>query len=222
MFNDIAHRYDFLNRFLSVGIDVQWRKKAIEELRPLKPKIVLDVATGTADVALMTYQAIKPDNIVGIDISEKMLDFGREKIKKQGLEKYIQLFKGDSETINFGEDTFDAITVAFGVRNFENLKKGLSEMKRVLKPGGKLVVLEFSKPVVPGMKQLYNLYMNIIAPGFGGLFAKNKKAYKYLNESVQAFPERQAFQDILKEVGFSDTYYKPLSLGICCIYCASK
>jgi demethylmenaquinone methyltransferase / 2-methoxy-6-polyprenyl-1,4-benzoquinol methylase len=222
MFDDIAHRYDFLNRFLSIGIDIQWRRKAIAELKAINPKIVLDVATGTGDVAIMTYKALKPDNIVGIDISEKMLELGRQKIKKEDLQKHIQLYKGDSETINFGDDTFDAITVAFGVRNFEDLRKGLSEMKRVLKPGGKLVILEFSKPLLPGMKQLYNLYMNTIAPNFGGLFAKNKKAYKYLNESVQAFPERKEMVAILNETGFTNTYFKSLSLGICCIYCGSK
>jgi demethylmenaquinone methyltransferase/2-methoxy-6-polyprenyl-1,4-benzoquinol methylase len=222
MFDNIAHRYDFLNRFLSVGIDVTWRKKAIRELKALHPDKVLDVATGTGDVAIMTYKMLKPSVIVGIDISENMLEFGRKKINKLGLDKQIQLYKGDSETINFPAETFDAITVAFGVRNFEHLEKGLSEMLRVLKPGGKLVVLEFSRPVLPGMKQLYNLYMNTIAPGFGQLFANNKKAYKYLNESVQAFPERKNFVNILDEVGFTNTYFKSLSLGICCIYCGSK
>ncbi len=222
MFNDIAFRYDFLNRFLSAGIDISWRKKAIKEIKDLNPQTVLDVATGTADVALMTYKMLKPTKIVGIDISEGMLDFGRQKIAKLGLQNHIELLTGDSETINFPDNSFDAITVAFGVRNFEHLEKGLSEMYRVLKPGGKLVVLEFSKPKQSAFKQFYNLYMNIVAPGFGKMIAKNKEAYAYLNDSVQAFPERAAFTDILQSVAFRDTYFKPLSLGICCIYCGSK
>jgi demethylmenaquinone methyltransferase/2-methoxy-6-polyprenyl-1,4-benzoquinol methylase len=222
MFNTIAFRYDFLNRFLSAGIDVSWRRKAIKEIQALHPNMVLDVATGTADVALMTYKLLKPTKIVGIDISEGMLSLGKQKIAKLGLQNHIELLTGDSETINFPDNTFDAITVAFGVRNFENLEKGLSEMYRVLKPGGKLVVLEFSKPKQSAFKQFYNLYMNVVAPGFGKMIAKNKEAYAYLNDSVQAFPEREAFTAILQTVAFKETYFKPLSLGICCIYCGSK
>jgi len=172
MFDNIAFKYDFLNRFLSAGIDIIWRKKAIKQLASLKPNKILDVATGTADVALMTYYILKPANIIGIDISEGMLDFGRQKIAAKGLQNVIQLYKGDSENIGFEDNSFDAITVAFGVRNFQNLLKGLQEMKRVLQPGGKLVVLEFSKPKNIVFKQFYNLYMNIIAPSFGKLFAK--------------------------------------------------
>ena len=222
MFNSIAFRYDFLNRFLSAGIDIQWRKKAIAQLKALQPQMVLDVATGTADVALMTHDILKPAKIIGIDISEGMLSLGREKIAKKGLSNTIELFTGDSEKINYPDCTFDAVTVAFGVRNFENLEAGLAEMLRVLKPGGKLVILEFSRPKQVGFKSLYSLYMNIVAPSVGKMFSKNKGAYAYLNESVQAFPERENLVTIMKQVGYQQTYFKPLSLGICCIYCGSK
>lgn len=222
MFDKIAFRYDFLNRFLSVGIDVSWRKKAIKELRSLRPQTVLDVATGTGDVAILTHKILKPSKITGIDISEGMLDFGRKKIQKLHLEDKIELLKGDSETINFPDNSFDAVTVAFGVRNFQNLEKGLSEMLRVLKPKGKLVVLEFSRPKQIAFKGIYNLYMNVVAPGFGKMIAKNKDAYQYLNDSVQKFPEGLQFVEILKRVGYKHTYHKPLTMGICTIYCGSK
>lgn len=222
MFDNIAFRYDFLNRFLSAGIDITWRKKAIKQLQYLHPKKVLDVATGTADVALMTYDILKPEQIIGIDISTGMLDLGRGKIAAKGLQEKIQLFTGDSENIGFNNNEFDAVTVAFGVRNFQNLAKGLQEMRRVLQPGGKLVVLEFSKPKNIVFKQFYKLYMNGIAPFFGKLFAKNKDAYQYLNDSVQAFPEGQTFLTIMNDAGFTQTYLKSLSLGICTIYCGVK
>ena len=222
MFDSIAFRYDFLNRFLSIGIDVGWRKKAILQLKSLQPKKVLDVATGTADVALMTHKMLNPEKIIGIDISEGMLELGRQKISKLGLNNRIELYKGDSENIVFEDNSFDAITVAFGVRNFEHLEKGLKEMLRVLKPGGKLVILEFSKPKQGAFKILYNLYMNQIAPSFGKLFSKNKNAYQYLNNSVQAFAEGETFLNIMNEAGFTQTYLKPLTLGICTIYCGSK
>ena len=222
MFDSIAFRYDFLNRFLSIGIDVGWRKKAILQLKSLQPKKVLDVATGTADVALMTHKMLNPEKIIGIDISEGMLELGRQKISKLGLNNRIELYKGDSENIVFEDNSFDAITVAFGVRNFEHLEKGLKEMLRVLKPGGKLVILEFSKPKQGAFKILYNLYMNQIAPSFGKLFSKNINAYQYLNNSVQAFAEGETFLNIMNEAGFTQTYLKPLTLGICTIYCGSK
>jgi len=222
MFDKIAFRYDFLNRFLSAGIDVSWRKKAIKQLQSLQPEILLDVATGTGDVAILAERMLKPKKIVGIDISQGMLDIGRKKIEKLGLQNQIELVKGDSEMIGFPDNTFDAITVAFGVRNYQNLEKGLADMLRVLKPGGKLVVLEFSRPKQVLFKQVYNLYMNTIAPGFGKLIAKNKDAYQYLNDSVQRFPEGEQFLDILKNVGYSATYSKVLTLGICSIYCGSK
>jgi demethylmenaquinone methyltransferase/2-methoxy-6-polyprenyl-1,4-benzoquinol methylase len=222
MFNDIAGRYDFLNRFLSAGTDRRWRKKAIAELREVHPKIILDVATGTADVAILAFKLLNPLKIVGIDIAESMLELGRKKIEKLRLADKIELVAGDGETINYGPHSFDAITVAFGVRNFENLENGLSEMLRVLKPGGKISILEFSKPVLPVFKSFYSLYMKIVAPGFGKMIAHNKQAYEYLNNSVQAFPDRDSFTAIMKKAGFQKTYFKTLSLGICCIYCGSK
>lgn len=222
MFNDIAFRYDFLNRFLSAGIDVSWRKKAIRQLTSLKPKNLLDVATGTADMAIMASGILKPEKITGIDISDGMLDIGRKKIQQHGLQKTIELLNGDSETINFENDSFEAVTVAFGVRNFENLEKGLSEIRRVLKPGGKLVVLEFSKPRSAVVKTIYNLYMKIIAPNVGKLFSKNRNAYQYLDESIKKFPEGNDFTAILDNLGYRNTYSKPLSLGICSIYCGEK
>lgn len=222
MFDRIAFRYDFLNRFLSVGIDVSWRKKAIKELKTIKPQTILDVATGTADVAILTYKMLHPQKITGIDISERMLELGRKKIFKQHLSEKIKLVNGDSETINFPDGSFDAITVAFGVRNFENVEKGLKEMLRVLKPGGKLVVLEFSKPKNLLFKGIYNLYMKVVAQRIGKMIAKNSDAYKYLNDSVQKFPEREGFINILNSTGYKNTYFKTLTLGICCIYCGSR
>ncbi len=222
MFNDIAFRYDFLNRFLSAGIDIRWRKKAIKQLLKTQPKTILDVATGTADVARMASGILKPNKITGIDISDGMLELGRKKIQKLGLEGSIELLNGDCETINFKNDSFEAVTVAFGVRNFENLEKGLSEILRVLKPGGKLVVLEFSKPKSAVVKAFYNFYMKVICPVAGKIFSKNRDAYQYLDESIQKFPEGKNFTNILDNLGYTNTYTKPLSLGICSIYCGEK
>ena len=222
MFDQIAFRYDLLNRFLSGGIDIYWRKQAIKELRQLQPELILDVATGTADVAIMSWKYLRPKKIIGIDISEGMLHLGREKIAKLLLSNYIELKQGDSEAINFSDNTFDAITVAFGVRNFQNLEQGLHEMYRVVKPGGKLVILEFSKPKQVVFKGLYNLYMKVICPGIGKWLTKNREAYQYLHNSVKAFPEGETFLHILQQVGFSETSLKRLSLGICTIYCGRK
>ena len=222
MFDRIAFRYDFLNRFLSGGIDVGWRKKAIRELNEINPQVILDVATGTADLAIMSAKYLAPEKIVGIDISEGMLELGRKKIANLKLKDTIELEAGDSEAINFPDGSFDAVTVAFGVRNFANLEKGLEEMLRVLKPGGKLVVLEFSKPKQFFFKKIYSLYMKIAAAGAGRLVAKNKEAYEYLHESVNAFPEGRNFLDILNRTGYTNTYFKKLSLGICTIYCGRK
>lgn len=222
MFDNIAFRYDFLNRFLSAGIDIQWRKRAIRQLSSINPKKILDVATGTADVAIMSCGILQPEKVIGIDISDGMLELGRKKIKKLGLTDTIELLNGDSETINFADNSFDAVTVAFGVRNFQHLEKGLSEIKRVLRPGGKLVVLEFSKPKTAGIKQLYNVYMKLVAPNVGRLFSKNRNAYKYLDESIKKFPEGKNFTTILDNLGYRNTYCKPQSLGICSIYCGEK
>lgn len=222
MFDAIAGRYDFMNRFLSAGIDVSWRKKAIKILKDDAPEHLLDVATGTADMAILAAQLLKTKKITGIDISQKMLEIGRQKVKKEGLEYTIELVSGDSETINFRDNSFDGVMVAFGVRNFEDLEKGLMEILRVLKPGARLIVLEFSKPAIGIVRSFYNLYMGVLAPKIAKWFNQNEKAYKYLNESAKAFPDRDAFINILKQTGYSDTSFKPLSLGICCIYVGRK
>jgi demethylmenaquinone methyltransferase / 2-methoxy-6-polyprenyl-1,4-benzoquinol methylase len=222
MFDSIAPRYDFMNRFLSAGIDTIWRRKAIRLFKKEKPGLLLDVATGTGDMAITACRMLPTVKIVGIDISEGMLQIGRKKIQTKALTSRIELYSGDGETINFDSDTFDGVMVAFGVRNFENLEKGLQEILRVMKPGAQLVVLEFSKPQVPVIKQLYNLYMGVVAPQMAKLFNQNKQAYQYLNESAKAFPDRRQFIDILNKTGFSNPYYKTLTLGICCIYSARK
>lgn len=222
MFDRIAGRYDTMNRVLSARTDIGWRKKAIRVLKKQNPKIILDIATGTADMAIMACKLLNPAKVVGIDISEQMLEEGKKKIEKEGLVDKIELQRGDSEAINSAENTFDAVMVAFGVRNFENLEKGLSEMLRVLKPGGELVILEFSRPKRKVVRGLYNIYMGIIAPEVARWFKQNKEAYQYLNESVNAFPERRQFADILNKLGYCDTGYKSLSLGICCIYTGRK
>lgn len=222
MFNSIAGRYDFLNRFLSAGIDKGWRKKALKELKIIHPKNILDVATGTADFAIIAYEVLHPDKITGIDISEGMLEIGKKKIEKLKLGNKIELLAGDSETINFPASSFDAITVAFGVRNFEYLEKGLGEMFRVLKKGGKISILECTMPKSFLLKGFFRFYMFTLVPAFGKLFSGNKQAYQYLNNSVMAFPDRENFLQILKKAGFEQTYYKSLSWGICCIYCGSK
>ncbi len=222
MFNNIAHRYDFLNHFLSLGIDTIWRKKAIACLKQENPKLLLDIATGTGDLAITANKILNPDKIIGIDISEGMLSFGREKLVKLNLQDKIQLMSGDSENIPFSENHFDAATVAFGVRNFENLDKGLAEINRVLKSGGSLVVLEFSKPKAFPIKQIYNFYFNQILPGIGKLVSKDARAYSYLPESVQAFPDGADFINHLQKAGFKQTYYKTLMFGIASIYYGKK
>ena len=222
MFDRIAGKYDAMNHFLSARTDISWRKKAIRKLKKYNPKQILDIATGTGDMAILAYRILRPEKIIGIDISDQMLEIGKKKIDKEQLVDNIQLQHGDSETINFGENTFDAVMVAFGVRNFENLDKGLAEMLRVLKPGGRLLILEFSKPRHKLVKRLYNWYMNIVAPEVASWFKQNKEAYLYLCESADAFPDRQYFIDILNKAGYSDTQCKPLSLGICCIYTGRK
>ncbi len=222
MFDSIAPYYDFLNHFLSLGIDISWRKKAIDELKGVEHKQILDVATGTADLPIMMMKRIQPEKIIGLDISKEMLQVGHKKIGKNGMEKAIELMHGDSENLPFEDNSFDAVTVAFGVRNFENLEKGLGEMKRVLKPGGKMVILEFSKPTMFPFKQGFNFYFKYILPVIGRITSKDPKAYDYLYRSVQVFPDGEKLVNILQKTGFNNNKCKALTLGICSIYTSQK
>lgn len=222
MFNNISKTYDFLNHFLSLGIDIIWRKKAIGELKSANPQQILDVATGTGDFAFEALKILKPTKIIGVDISQGMLDIASEKITKRKLQKKFEVRLGDSEKLLFDDNTFDAVTVAYGVRNYENLEKGLSDMLRVLKPGGKVVILEFSKPKVFPVKQLYNFYFQYITPSIGKLFSKDSSAYKYLPESVAAFPDGATFIALMEKVGYRNTKNRPLAFGICSIYTGIK
>lgn len=221
MFDDISPRYDFLNHFLSFGIDHAWRRKLTRILGERKPGTILDVATGTGDLAF-AIATLHPEKIVGIDISEKMLSVGRQKLSEKGLGSIISFQSGDAEKIPFPENSFDAITVAFGVRNYENLELGLTEMKRVLRPGGIMLILEFSHPESFPMKQMYAVYSRFVIPTFGRLISGNSKAYSYLPESVAAFPSGQKFLEILGKVGLKNTCQIPLSMGIASIYQAEK
>jgi demethylmenaquinone methyltransferase / 2-methoxy-6-polyprenyl-1,4-benzoquinol methylase len=221
MFDNISHRYDFLNHFLSLGIDILWRKKAIRQLKKDEPKLILDIATGTGDFAIEAL-ALNPDKVIGVDISSGMLEYGKKKMKKKGLEDRIELQMGDSEKLLFEDNNFDAVIVSFGVRNYENLVKGLTDMHRVLKPGGKTVIVEFSSPTMFPMKQLYSFYFKFILPVIGKLISKDQAAYTYLPESVDAFPDGDKFLEILKQVGFKNTVCKPLTFGISSIYIGQK
>ncbi|MCB0733131.1 MAG: bifunctional demethylmenaquinone methyltransferase/2-methoxy-6-polyprenyl-1,4-benzoquinol methylase UbiE [Flavobacteriales bacterium] len=218
MFDEISHRYDFLNHFLSMGIDRSWRRKAIDLLKDIQPKSILDVATGTGDLAIEALR-LNPDRIIGVDISEKMLEVGREKMWEHGY-KNITLQRGDSMALQFSDGEFDAVTVAFGVRNFENLEKGLREIKRVLRPGGKAVILEFSKPHVFPIKQLFGFYSKYILPLWGKLFSGSEAAYRYLPESVKHFPEGKEMKEILLKCGYKTADFKRLTFGICTVYTA--
>ena len=221
MFDNIAPRYDFLNHFLSLGIDKIWRKKAIGILSDYKTDLLLDVATGTGDFAIAALK-LKPSKIVAFDLSEQMLNVGRIKAEKLGLGQSIKFVKGDSEAMPFSDRQFDAITVGFGVRNFENLEKGLKEFYRVLKPNGVAVILEFSKPKYFPFKQFYFFYFFTILPLVGRLVSKDCSAYSYLPESVMAFPDDLKFLSILKGCGFSRSKQKRLTFGVATIYIAQK
>ena len=221
MFDNISPKYDLLNHLLSLGIDIKWRKKAIGLLKSSEPKTILDVATGTADFAIQSL-TLNPEQVTGVDISEGMLEIGKEKIIKKNLNHKITLELGDSENLQFSDNNFDAVIVAFGVRNFENIEKGLAGMYRVLKKNGKVVILEFSKPTSFPFKQIYNLYFKSILPIIGNLISKDNSAYTYLPESVQAFPEGPKFIQILNKTGFNHTECIPLTFGICSIYTGTK
>lgn len=222
MFDNIAPKYDFLNHFLSLNIDKLWRKKAIKQVKLSKPATILDIATGTGDLAIKTAQHIDVEKIIGIDISSGMLNLGKEKIKKLHLTEKIEFRLGDAENMEFPDESFDAVMVSFGVRNFENLDKGLQEIYRVLKKDGRLVVLEFSQPTAFPIKQLYWFYSYKILPVFGRLFSKDNRAYTYLPESVEAFPYGKAFTKRLQQANFSSAAQQTLSFGIATIYTGQK
>lgn len=221
MFDSISRHYDFLNHFLSLGIDILWRKKAISLLRDLQPKIILDVATGTGDFSIEAL-SLKPEKIIGVDISEGMLEVGRQKMRKRKIDSIIELRLGDSENLPFTDNFFDAVIVAFGVRNFEDMKGGLTEMLRVVKPGGKVIVLEFSRPSKFPMKQLYSVYFTTILPLIGRWVSRDQAAYRYLPESVQAFPDGKDFVKILSDIGYKNPQCNPLTFGISSLYWGTK
>jgi demethylmenaquinone methyltransferase / 2-methoxy-6-polyprenyl-1,4-benzoquinol methylase len=221
MFNDIAASYDFLNHFLSLNIDKSWRKKVVQMLTPFQPENILDVATGTGDLAL-SLRYLKPKKITGIDIAEEMLAVGRQKISKAGLTDQIELLSGDALAIPFNDETFDAVTVAFGIRNFENLEAGIVEINRVLKKDGVFMILEFSKPKKNAAGRLFTFYFRHFLPFIGSLFSKSKTAYRYLFDSVNAFPDTVEMETKLRKLGFKTVQTQRLSMGIATIYLAVK
>ena len=222
MFDSIASTYDLLNRGTSLGVDTIWRAKMIKQLDAREHKRVLDVATGTADVAIQTIKRTDVKHVTGLDLSEGMLSYGRKKVTAAGLDGQIELVQGDSENLPYADGTFDAVTVSFGVRNFENLEKGLAEMLRVLRPGGKVVILEFSRITFAPIRWGFNVYFGKIMPWIGRLQSKDPRAYAYLFESVQAFPSGKNFTGILDKVGYKRTECDPLTFGIATIYTAYK
>ena len=221
MFDNVSTNYDFLNRVLTFGLDINWRKKVVRKVAQNNPKQLLDIATGTGDFAIMLAK-LKPEKVIGLDISQGMLNKGIDKIKKRNLQHIIEMVQGNSEDLPFTDNTFDAITVGFGVRNFENLNIGLKEIYRVLKPGGVLAILETSQPEKFPMKQLFKFYSKYIIPTIGGLFSKDKSAYSYLPESAAAFPYGKKFNNILLKNGFNNATNKPLTFGIASMYLATK
>ncbi len=222
MFNNIAPVYDRLNHTLSLGFDKSWRRKAIQWLKPFHPQRMMDVATGTGDFAIQAYQDLLPRQLIGTDISEGMMNVGREKVRKKGLEKKIIFAKEDCTSLTFATGSFDAVTVAFGVRNFDDLDKGLSEIYRVLDANGKLVILELSTPESFPMKQLYTIYSKVVIPTLGKLFSKDKSAYHYLPKSIRAFPQGKTMVGIIHKAGFEKVSFKSLTFGICTLYMATK
>ena len=222
MFDNIAPTYDTLNHRLSWDIDRGWRRKAIQQLAPYKPQTMLDIATGTGDFAIMAAQMLKPQQLVGADISEGMMDIGRKKVKAQGLDKIISFAKEDCLALSYDDASFDAVTAAFGIRNFADLDKGLSEMCRVLKPGGHLSIVELTTPVSFPMKQFFHIYSHTVLPVYGRLISNDTSAYSYLTKTIEAFPQGERMQDILRRAGFKDASFKRLTFGICTMYFATK
>lgn len=222
LFDHIAPTYDTLNHRLSWNIDRMWRKKAIKALAPYQPEIILDVATGTGDFAILSAQILHPKKLVGIDISEGMMEVGARKVQRAGLESVISFRKDDCMNLSLPSDTFDAITAAFGIRNFQDLDRGLAEMQRVLKPGGHISLAELTTPVTFPMKQLFKFYSNVILPAYGNLISRDRGAYEYLTKSIEAFPQGEQMMEILAKAGFSDCSFRRLTCGICTIYFATK
>ncbi len=221
MFNDIAPKYDLLNHVLSMGIDILWRKKVRRLLATIQPKRILDIATGTGDLAIELAK-LKPEEIIGADIAVDMLKIGENKVKAKKLDSIIKMEPGDSENLRFEDNYFDAVTVAFGVRNYENLLKGLTEMNRVMRPGGLVAILEFSKPHGFPFRNIYNFYFKNILPGVGRMVSKNDEAYTYLPDSVQKFPENKDFMEVMKQAGYSNINQQRLTFGIATLYSATK
>lgn len=222
MFDNIAPNYDTLNHRLSWDIDKGWRRKAIKQLMTFKPKKMLDIATGTGDFAILAAQMLSPEELIGADISEGMMEIGRKKVKQASLDNIISFKKEDCLSLTFADNTFDAVTAAFGIRNFQDLDKGLSEMCRVLKPGGHLSIVELTQPVSFPMKQLFWIYSHTFLPLYGKIVSKDKSAYRYLTATIEAFPQGETMMDILKKAGFSNAQFRRLTFGICTLYLASK
>lgn len=222
MFDQIAHSYDLLNHRLSWNIDRGWRRKAITQLAPYKPKTILDVATGTGDFAILAARMLTPDSLTGADISEGMMKVGQTKVEKAGMENVISFRKEDCMDMSFSDGTFDAVTAAFGIRNFPDLDKGLREMYRVLKTGGHLSIVELTQPVSFPMKQLFRIYSHTVLPIVGKLISKDDSAYKYLTATIEAFPQGETMIEVLKKAGFSEAKFRRLTFGICTMYFATK
>ena len=222
MFDNIASTYDTLNHRLSWNIDKSWRKKAIRRLAPFSPKTILDIATGTGDFAIMSAKMLLPKTLIGADISDKMMEIGRQKVKEEGLDGIISFQKEDCLNLTFPSNTFDAVTAAFGIRNFQDLEKGLGEMYRVLKKGGHLCIIELTTPISFPMKQLFKIYSKVVLPFYGRLISKDSSAYDYLNKTIAAFPQGETMMKILRKAGFAKTSFKRLTFGICTMYIAEK